>query len=139
MGGVYGACYKMIGQRSRLTQEAMASLYHIVMYKNSRHPKFARPTRILHRQNSARTFGVPAKVLVLAVLGFVLFATYLVWSICISVAEHANALVASGAHPDVSTALTAMFMEYVGVPLMYLAAFLIFVGVAVSWVKREFR
>ena len=63
----------------------------------------------------------------------------LVGSIYVSIAEQANSLVAAGDHPDVYAALTAMFVEYIGVPLMYLAGLVIVVGVALNWVKREFR
>ena len=107
------------------------------MFRRSRYPRPIRPIR--HRRSSTRPFGVPATVLVAIALVGLLFATYLVSSIYVNIAEHANALVTAGVHPDVATALTAMFMEYVGVPLMYVAVFAIVVGVAWNCVQREFK
>ena len=109
------------------------------MFKKSRYPKPVRPTIARHHQSFARAFGVPTAVLVLIVLVGLLFATFLVWSIYVSIAEHANALVIAGVHPDIATALTAMLVEYIGVPLMYLAVFLIVVGIGANWVQRELK
>ena len=78
-------------------------------------------------------------MLALIILAALLFATYMVRSVYVGIAEHASALVTAGVHPDVATALTAMIFEYIGVPLMYLAVLMIVVGVAWNWVRQEFK